>query len=95
MRPTLAQPAGGVPANVLGIVVRSNKALDCAVCRLGTRSFLLEIYGLSGPGGSPTPARIGMKLVKSGLSTGVTWGHRRYPDRRIHRGAGHVGAGER
>lgn len=70
----IAQPRAGVPADVLGTVARSDAALDCAVCRLGGRAFLLEVYGLSAPAGAPTPARIGMKVVKSGLTTGITWG---------------------
>ena len=70
----IAQPAAGLPTDVLGTVVRSDQSLDCAVCRLGTRSFLLEVFSLSGPAGPPTPARIGMHVVKSGLTTGVTFG---------------------
>jgi hypothetical protein len=69
----ISQPGANIPADVLGTVTASNKTLDCAVCRLGARQWSLEIYGV-GPATGTASARLGMKVLKSGLSSGVTWG---------------------
>lgn len=66
----MAQPSG---LDILGGVLRYDRALDCAVCVLGGRTWSLEIYGIDPPSGQRDP-RLGMKVVKSGLTTGVTWG---------------------
>ena len=70
---TISQPGSNVPANILGIVKASNQTLDCAVCRIGGRQWSLEIFGVGEVTGT-TLARLGMKVYKSGLSSGVTWG---------------------
>lgn len=67
----ISQPGDGV--NILGPVVASDKALDCAVCALGSRASSFDIYGLD-PVSGWTVARLGMKVVKSGISSGVTFG---------------------
>ncbi len=69
----ISQPGANTAADLLGTVTASDQALDCAVCRLGTRTWTLEIYGVGAATGVTT-ARIGMKVLKSGLTSGVTWG---------------------
>jgi hypothetical protein len=68
----MVQPTAAF-ANILGPVVASDKALDCAVCELGTRPSSFDIFGLDQVAGS-AQARLGMKVVKSGLTSGVTFG---------------------
>jgi len=69
----VSQPGTARPADLLGPVFASDRALDCAVCSLGSRPWSFDIYGIGGPTGT-AEARIGMKVMKSGLSSGVTWG---------------------
>ena len=69
----VSQPGTAQPADLLGPVFASDRALDCAVCSLGSRPWSFDIYGIGGPTGT-AEARIGMKVMKSGLSSGVTWG---------------------
>ena len=69
----ISQPGSPAAVDLLGPVVASDKTLDCAICALGTRPSSFDIYGVGAPTGSMRP-RIGMKVVKSGLTTGVTWG---------------------
>ncbi|MBA3341828.1 MAG: hypothetical protein H0T48_08320 [Gemmatimonadaceae bacterium] len=69
----ISQPGTPAAADILGTVAAWNKALDCAVCRLGARAWTFEIFGV-GPASGTSSARIGMKVMKSGLSSGVTWG---------------------
>lgn len=69
----ISQPGTNNAASILGPVTASDKPLDCAICALGARAWSFEIYGL-GPVTGWTAARIGMKVVKSGLSSNVTWG---------------------
>jgi hypothetical protein len=69
----ISQPGTNNTASILGRVAAFDQALDCAVCQLGSRPWLSDIYGVGGATGW-TAARIGMKVLKSGLSSGVTWG---------------------
>lgn len=69
----ISQPGTNTPADILGQVVASNKTLDCAVCRIGGRQWSMDIFGVGVVTGTGL-ARIGMKVLKSGLSSGVTWG---------------------
>lgn len=66
----MAQPSG---ADLMGGVLRYDKALDCAVCVLGGRTWSLDLYELGSASGQSEP-RLGAKVIKSGLTTGVTWG---------------------
>ena len=69
----ISQPEKNTAFEVLGAVVRSDKTLDCAVCELGGRAWSLEIFGVR-PATGTISARIGMKVLKSRVTTGVTWG---------------------
>lgn len=69
----ISQPGANNGPSILGPVTASDKALDCAVCGIGNRAWSLDVFGIGEVNGW-TPARIGMKVMKSGLRTGVTWG---------------------
>ncbi|MGW0436405.1 hypothetical protein ACWDV4_28135 [Micromonospora sp. NPDC003197] len=69
----VSQPGTNDPPSILGTVLASDQALDCAVCHIGNRGWGLDVYGLDVVTGW-TEARLGMKVVKSGLGSGVTWG---------------------
>lgn len=69
----ISQPGSNTPANILGTVAASDQGLDCAVCRIGGRQWSLEIFGIGAANGTGL-ARLGMKVLKSGLGSGVTWG---------------------
>jgi hypothetical protein len=69
----ISQPGTNNAASILGRITASDRTLDCAVCLLGARPWSFDIYGVGAVTGW-TSARIGMKVVKSGLTSGVTWG---------------------
>jgi hypothetical protein len=69
----ISQPGTNNAASILGRIAAFDRTLDCAVCQLGSRPWFNDIYGVGAATGSTT-ARIGMKVMKSGLSSGVTWG---------------------
>lgn len=67
---------GGTPADIVAWLSRSrlDRAMDAALARLdGPRPYLRDLLGLHPIGGEAEP-RLGMKVVKSGRSTGVTKG---------------------
>ncbi|ORM37996.1 hypothetical protein [Williamsia sp. 1135] len=66
----MAQPSG---VDVMGGVLRYDRALDCAVCVLAGRTWSLDLHELGTATGLSDP-RLGAKVIKSGLTTGVTWG---------------------
>ncbi|MFC7492646.1 MULTISPECIES: hypothetical protein [unclassified Nocardioides] len=69
----MSQPGPNQAPDVLGPVTRLDVALDCAVCSIGNRAWTLDMYGVGDVTGW-APAQLGKKVMKSGLTTGVTWG---------------------
>jgi hypothetical protein len=69
----IAQPQTSATADALGNLERWDKHLDCAVCRITSRPVSAELAELGAVGGTQSP-RVGMKVVKSGRTTGVTRG---------------------
>ncbi len=67
------QPAQNNPANCIGVVKERNIELDCAVCTL-TRSWVSDILDLNLSITGIKEPRIDMPVVKSGRSTGITYG---------------------
>jgi hypothetical protein len=70
----IAQPKTGNAADVIGRLSRWNKPLDCAVCLVTNRTWETGLADLpNGPNGQAF-VRIGMRVTKSGVTTGVTRG---------------------
>ena len=69
----IAQPRTMAAADVLGNLERWDKASDCAVCRISSRTFSTDLADL-GTARAITYPLVGMKVVKSGRSTAVTRG---------------------
>src|SRR5439155_15343495 len=70
----IAQPKTGNAADVIGRLSRWNKPLDCAVCLVTNRTWETGLADLpNGPNGQAF-VRIGMRVTKSGRTTGVTRG---------------------
>lgn len=67
------QPAQNNPGNSIGLVKERNIDLDCAVCTL-TRPWVSDILELNLSIAGIKEPRIDMSVVKSGRSTGVTYG---------------------
>lgn len=71
----VVQPAQNNPANIIGAVARWNIGLDCAVCALQTdRAISTAIVDFPGGVVGPQPPLIGMRVAKSGRTTGTTHG---------------------
>jgi len=70
----IAQPMTANAADVIGRLSRWNKPLDCAVCWVTNRTWETGLADLpNGPKGQAF-VRIGMRVTKSGRTTGVTRG---------------------
>jgi hypothetical protein len=69
----IAQPQTSAAADALGNLERWDKHYDCAVCRITSRPVSAELADLGAVRGTQSP-RVGMKVVKSGRTTGVTRG---------------------
>lgn len=69
------QPANNANADAIGTVARSNRALDCAVVTLnGTRPASTTIVDFVGGIKGVVDPAIGMRVTKSGRTTGTTRG---------------------
>jgi hypothetical protein len=69
----IAQPQTSAAADALGNLERWDKRYDCAVCRITSRRVSAELADLGAARGTQSP-RVGMKVIKSGRTTGVTRG---------------------
>ena len=69
----IAQPQTSAAADALGNLERWDKRYDCAVCRITSRPVSAQLAGLGAARGTQSP-RVGMKVIKSGRTTGVTRG---------------------
>ena len=70
----IAQPMTANAADVIGRLSRWNKSLDCAVCLVTNRTWETGLADLpNGPIGQAF-VRIGMRVTKSGRTSGVTRG---------------------
>jgi len=70
----IAQPMTATAADVVGRLSRWNKPLDCAVCWVTNRTWETGLADLpNGPKGQAF-VRIGMRVTKSGSTSGVTRG---------------------
>jgi hypothetical protein len=70
----IAQPMTANAADVIGRLSRWNKSLDCAVCWVTNRTWETGLADLpNGPIGQAF-VRIGMRVTKSGRTSGVTRG---------------------
>jgi hypothetical protein len=72
---SVTQPATQQTEDIIGQVTRWNETFDCAIFSLNnSRQISSNILGLGNkPSGTADPL-IGMHVVKSGLTTGVTYG---------------------
>lgn len=72
---SVTQPASRAKEDIIGQILRWDESLDCAVFSLNdSRQFNHGILGLEiEPSGTADPI-VGMAVVKSGLTTGVTYG---------------------
>jgi hypothetical protein len=69
----IAQPQTSAATDALGNLERWDKRYDCAVCRITSRRVSAELADLGAARGTQSP-RVGMKVIKSGRTTGVTRG---------------------
>ncbi|WP_422734461.1 hypothetical protein ACN26Y_06305 [Micromonospora sp. WMMD558] len=80
IQPDPVAPDPEPPNNFLGRLLRWDQGLDAAVCSIGEqdgtrgRNVSTDIVGLPQPASGSKPHVVGLKVIKSGLRTGVTGG---------------------